>query len=76
MLPEQIHKDDIRWVREQLVRLPLPLRIRACSSYAQVWNEAHDSERLEHCKENAGRFSANSRLRGFVKKVTTQISQQ
>lgn len=73
MLPSVIHKDDVTWVRQQILLLPHYQRTKACQAYSQVWQQAHDAEPLLHCKENAGRFAANCRLRAFVKKVEKAI---
>lgn len=69
MLPETIHPDDVKWVHGQLSMLPVLYRVQACEAYSKVWQDAHDAEPLLHCKDNAGRFAANCRLRAFVKKV-------
>lgn len=72
MLPETIHKDDIAWFKQRTVTLPIKYRVQACQAYSQVWQQAHDAEPLLHCKENAGRFAANCRLRSFVTKVQSR----
>lgn len=69
MTPETVHKDDLKWVSQQLAQLPTAYRAKACTAYSKVWREAHDAEPKLHCKENAGRFAANSRLREYVQKV-------
>lgn len=73
MLPEKLHPDDVKWLQQQLARIPLQQRVTACIAYSKVWQDAHDAEPLLHCKENAGRFAANSRLRAYVKKVKEAI---
>lgn len=73
MLPKVIHKDDVKWVQQQLVTIPLQQRVTACLAYSKVWQEGHDSEPLLHCKENAGRFAANSRLRAYIAKVKSAM---
>jgi hypothetical protein len=75
MLPEVIHKDDVKWLQQQLVTIPLQQRVTACIAYSKVWQAAHDAEPMLHCKENAGRFAANSRLRAYVKKVHVALNQ-
>lgn len=69
MTPETVHKDDLKWVQQQLARIPYAHHAKVCQGYSKAWQEAHDAEPLMHCKENAGRFAANSRLRNYVKKV-------
>lgn len=75
MLPETLHPDDTKWLQQQLARIPLQHRVTACLAYSKVWQEAHDAEPLQHCKENAGRFAANSRLRAYIKKVHAALNQ-
>ena len=69
MLPETLHPDDVKWLQQQLVTIPLQQRVTACLAYSKVWQEANDAEPMLHCKENAGRFAANSRLRAYIAKV-------
>ena len=64
------HKDDKKWIDEQLRKLPGHLRSKASDAYSSVYAEAMSAEPEEHKKENAARFSANSRLRVYVAKVT------
>ena len=73
MTPETVHKDDLKWVNQQLAQLPTAYRAKACAAYTKVWQEAHDAEQKLHCKENAGRFAANSRLREYVQKVKNRL---
>ena len=73
MTPETVHKDDLKWVNQQLAQLPTAYRAKACAAYSKVWQEAHDAEQKLHCKENAGRFAANSRLREYVQKVKNRL---
>lgn len=73
MLPETLHPDDVKWIQQQLVTIPLQQRVTACLAYSKVWQQEHDAEPLMHCKENAGRFAANSRLRAYVNKVKEAI---
>lgn len=76
MLPRTIHADDVKWVQRQLATIPAKHRITACTAYAEVWQAAHDAEPLMHCKDNAGRFAANSRLRAYIKKVHAALAKQ
>lgn len=70
MLPETIHPDDMKWFQQQMMRVyNMKHRIKACEAYSAVWKEAYDAEPLMHCKENAGRFAANSRLRAFIARI-------
>ena len=63
------HKDDKKWIDEQLKKLPGHLRAKAVSAYSSVYLSAINAEPEEHKKENAARFSANSRLRIYVGNV-------
>lgn len=69
MLPKLAHKDDQKWVREQMAKVPFVRRAKAARGYDEVWQAAHDAEPKPHCKENAGRFAANCRLREYIAKV-------
>ena len=72
MLPDKYCVDDKQWISEQLKRLPLRQRIAAIQGYSDAYQSAYDNEKQEHKKENAARFTANSRLRKFIDKVLTQ----
>lgn len=63
------HKDDKKWIDEQLRKLPGHLRAKASDAYSSVYAEAMSTEPEEHKKENAARFAANSRLRIYVGNV-------
>lgn len=64
------HSHDRRWVAEQIGKLPPKYRSKAQSGYEAAYIEAAEAEPMEHRKENAARFAANSRLRLFVERVT------
>lgn len=68
------HPHDFKWICEQIARLPVHLQPRAEAGYSLVYQEAHDAEPVEHKKENAARFAANTRLRKFVEKVLAQVN--
>jgi len=69
-----MHKDDKKWVTEQLQKIispidtmPTPLlRQQALEKYNQVFKEAHEAEPLPHRKDGKARFAANNRLREYV----------
>lgn len=63
------HKDDKKWIDDQLKKLPGHLRGKAADAYSSVYAEAMSTEPEEHKKENAARFAANSRLRIYVGNV-------
>ena len=70
MLPTHHHKDDAKWIKDQLRKLPHHLTSKAMEAYSGVYLAAINDEPAEHKKENAARFAANSRLRVYVAKVT------
>ena len=69
MLPEHHHIDDRRWIQQQLMRLPLHLRQKACESYSSAWLQVHDAEPEERFRAERARFSANTRLREYIANV-------
>ena len=69
MLPTHHHKDDAKWIKDQLRKLPHHLTSKAMEAYSGVYLSAINAEPEEHKKENAARFSANSRLRVYVGNV-------
>jgi len=69
MLPTHHHKDDAKWIKDQLRKLPHHLASKAMEAYSSVYLSAINAEPEEHKKENAARFSANSRLRIYVGNV-------
>lgn len=64
-----VHKHDVKWVQQQLNRLPMQYKQKARQGYEQAWKEAHDAEPVDHKKSNAARRAANTRLRLFVERV-------
>ena len=64
-----VHKHDVKWIQQQLNRLPIQYKQKARQGYEQAWQEAHDLEPIEHKKSNAARRAANIRLRLFVERV-------
>ncbi len=69
MLPTHHHKDDAKWIKDQLGKLPHHLTSKAIEAYSGVYLAAINAEPEEHKKENAARFAANSRLRVYVGNV-------
>lgn len=66
-------KDDARWIKEQLDRLPYRYRKQAEEGYSDAYQAAHDAEPVDHKKENAARRAANARLRKYVDKVLAML---
>ena len=62
LLPEDRHVSDTKWIAEQLGYLNDIDREKVCDAYSKVFREA------EAEKEGSGRFTANTRLRLFIKK--------
>ena len=76
MLPDNHHPDDARWIAEQLRLLPYGYRHKATQEYSEAYVQAHESEPLEHKKDNRARFAANTRLRIFVQKIAQNALQK
>lgn len=64
-----VHKHDVRWVNEQLNKLPYEYKQKAREGYERAWQEAYELEPVEHKKSNAARRAANLRLLRFVERV-------
>ena len=65
-----MHKDDHKWITEQLKKLPTPLmRTTVLTKYKAAFDEAHNNEPLQHRKDGKARSTANNRLREYVAKV-------
>lgn len=62
-------RDDAKWIKQQLERIPQRYRQQAIDGYSEVYQSAYDAEPVGHRKENAARFAANTRLREYVYKV-------
>lgn len=67
-----VHKLDVRWIKEQMNRLPIQYKQKAREGYERAWQEAYDLEPVEHKKAGAARRAANIRLRRFVETVIMQ----
>lgn len=67
-IPNCAHELDREWIQEQLNKLPPQMRVRAVEGYQGVFDSAYQNEPVSHKKSNAGRRSANLRLRLFVDK--------
>lgn len=64
-----VHKNDEKWVKEQLRLIKPQYRTQAWEGYQLVYLEAYENEPTEHKKSNAARRAANTRLREFTQKV-------
>lgn len=60
--------DDLVFIRNHLPT-GTALRNQAIRQYVTIWQEAMAQEPLPHCRQNAGRFQANTWLR--CAKITT-----
>ena len=68
-----MYKDDEKWVTKQITKIPEPgLRVKVWQAYKKAFDEAFETEPLEHRKENKARFAANNRLRLFIEKQGIQ----
>ena len=63
------HEDDRKWILEQLRKIPAHEHADVVAGYGQLYQETYDAEPLDHKKENKARFTANSRLREYLKNV-------
>lgn len=68
--PNNYHEHDVKWLREQLSKLPIELKRRAADGYDTVWQQTWNAEPVSHKRENKARFAANTRLRKYVERVT------
>lgn len=66
------HPHDENWIKEQLFKLPPQKRKEAIEGYKKLFKEAYEKEQINHKKSNVARFTANSRLRQFVKLTLAQ----
>lgn len=69
MLPARYHKDDQKWIEEQLKKLPPFALDTAIKGYEKVFAESYDNEPIAYKKENKARRDANTRLREYVEKI-------
>ena len=58
-------KDDIQFIKAQLVTIPHQLHRPTLEQYVQVWLNAMELCDNDIRKQNVGRFSANTFLRGY-----------
>ena len=65
-LPTVHYGADAEWIQEQLQRLTPSVRPKIALKYAEVYQEAFESEEVTYRKENKARREANTRLRLFV----------
>lgn len=63
------HEDDRKWILEQLRNIPPLKHKEVIDGYSQLYQAAYDAEPLDHKKENKARYTANSRLREYIKKM-------
>lgn len=66
------HKDDKKWIIQQLARLPGRYRQTAMQGYDKVFREVYDATPLPHQKEGEARRAANTRLRRYVDAVLSR----
>lgn len=66
------HKDDKKWIIQQLARLPDKHKKTAMQGYDKVFREVYDATPLPHQKEGEARRAANTRLRRYVDAVLSR----
>lgn len=64
-LPLNHSERDAEWLEGVLLQLSSGHQVKACSAYSEIYIETYDAEVIEHKRENAARFAANTRLRKF-----------
>ena len=65
---------DSQWISEKLACLNYDDRAKICRAYSKAFRDAVDNEPLERKKINRGRFTANTRLRIFIKKRLKELA--
>jgi len=73
VMPTAFAREDRAWIQEQLAQLPLGMRGKIASAYAQAYQEAFDAELVSFRQENAARRTANKRLREFCQRYSPAI---
>lgn len=66
-MPSRYSQADATWIQQQLLSLTPAARQKAVVRYAEVYQEAFESEPVSFRKENRARHEANTRLRLFVR---------
>ena len=61
------NNDDRVYVQRVLQRIPVPEQRLICGAYNQAWVDAYNAEPIEHKKDNAGRFAANTLIRKLAR---------
>lgn len=66
-MPSRYSQADAQWIQQQLLSLTPAARQKAVIRYAEVYQEAFESEPVSFRQENRARHEANTRLRLFVR---------
>lgn len=59
----QLLKDDIVFIKACLAKMPYNERRGALETYANIWLHSMVKCEIAYCRQNKGRFSANTWLR-------------
>ncbi|AIM40748.1 hypothetical protein N22_046 [Idiomarinaceae phage 1N2-2] len=62
------NKDDREYINRVTARIPRPVKYEMITAYKAEWLRAYDAEQIEHKKDNAGRFAANTLMRKLARK--------
>lgn len=62
------HEHDVRWITENMRRLPGGLRNKVLKKYSSAYLETLEANRGLIASENLARREANTRLRIFIEK--------
>jgi hypothetical protein len=62
----EIHRDDLKFIKTSLAKLPYPRKREAVKGYLDEWLTGMEKTEKSFQKQNFGRFSANTYLRRLV----------
>ncbi len=66
VMPTVFCREDGPWIQKLISDLPRGQQEKIAVAYAEAYQEAFDAEPVSYRQENAGRKSANKRLRLYV----------
>ena len=67
-----LNKADMDYIKAMLERLPIDVKRQLIYRYSVEFSYGYMSEPLEHKRENAGRFRANTTLRENVRRYMSE----
>lgn len=75
-LPEHHHKDDRKFIKESVGKLPVHWRSQVLGVYSNKYADVLYSEPNEVMRENRARKAANQWLRDYVKRYQDRYLQK